>query len=449
MDIKETAIWEEIESVFNSGSNNVHFKYTCELHAGIETIVPLKLEGLKVIRRYSDQFSDYIFLDVLLPKGTYDAKIFPNRDNLTVTLFKEPTGEITEETDLDKEILTRTYRGSLINAKSDRITGSNPIANDEETLNNVSQTTYTIQLIDLAAEQFEMTSIDGNYPDMKPHEVIEGLLTLSGSHLELDSSSTLLGVDVVVGDNTSIRNNNLIEVGTKVSNLADYVQRNCGGVYNTAMGQYIQNGIWYIYPQYNTRRFDKVSKTATIINIPERTLPDVERTFKYEDGKLVIISTGRTVQVDNSEKEQLTHGGGTRYARGGAFVDSFVVMSDDKSKAMVSAKDNMVEYVVEARKNQVNNVPVSPRKITSNHQYEMSMLSSRLGQILMITWHNSDPDLIYPGMPIKYLYVSDDVIEEIYGVVVGIEYSIILQGNGISNPRYSCVSSIFLFVERS
>lgn len=446
MDIKNTPIWEEIETIFASGSNDVHFRYSCEIDVGGEIIIPMKLEHLKVIRRYSDQFSDYMYLDLLIPSGTYSNKLFPNRDNIKITVFKEPLAEVNAEHDLETDILTRTYRASLINAKSDRIEGSTPITNDEERQNNESQDTYTFQLIDLAAEQFEMSYCGRNYPDMLPHEVIEGLITLNGSYLKLDDSSTLKGADVIVGDNTTVRANNIIPSGTKVSSIPDYVQEHCGGVYNTGMGQYIQNGIWYVYPQFNTERFEKTSKTVTFFNIPERTLPDVERTYKFEDGKLVIVVTGRTVQVDNSERKQLTDGGGVHYARGGAFVDSFVAVAD--KKAMVSAKDNMVEYVIEDRVTKVNNVPMSSERITSNHPNEMSKLAEGLGQMLMVTWQHADPDLIYPGMPCKYVYISDDVIEEIYGVVLGLEFDVALQGNGLSNTRHTTTSNVYLFVER-
>lgn len=447
MDIRQTVIWEELESIFEGGSKGVHFRYSCEIDIDGELIVPLRLNSINVIRQYSKQFSDYIFLDILLPAGTYSKKLFPKRDNFLVTIFKEPIGEFSEDVDLSKEITTRTYKGSLIDAKSDTIQGKTQISNDEELLNNEVQNDYVIQLIDLAAEELKMRSVSTIVRDMKPDDVIKGLLTLNAGQLELDDNASVKGVDIVDADNKTVRSHYILPDGeVRVTSIPDYIQENCGGVYNTAMGHYLQNGIWYVYPQYNTERFDKTDRTLTVFNIPDRALPSVERTFKYEENKLIVVSTGKTYQVDESEKEQLSLGNGVRYARGIQFVEGFAAVKDHKVN--VSADDNMVEYVVEDRKSGLNNVKMSDNRITSNHPNEMSKLSSRLGQIVATSWENSNPDLVYPGMPCKYVYINDDVIDEIYGVVLGIEYDVRLEGNGIGNPRHTCNSTIYLFLNR-
>lgn len=446
MNIRNSVIWDEVEKVFSSGSKDVHFKYTCEILADGEKIEPLKLDYIKVIRQYSEQFSDYIYIDLLLGAGTFASKIYPHRSDLKITLFKEPLHEIAESNPELKPIWSRTYTASLLNTKSDKLEGKSNKSSNPDELDDEVQKNYTFQLIDMAAEILEMTTICTIVRDDTTSNAIDGLLTYECSNLNLDKNSTILGIDIIEGDNTEVRDHIIIPDGTIVSSLPDYIQNNCGGVYSTGMGQYIQNGYWYIFPQYNIGRFSETTKTLTMFNIPEKELPSVERTYRLDKDKLIVLLTGQTIQVDNTEKLQLTDGNGVKYLRAGSPIERFVKVDGDE--VSIDRDDNIVEYIVENRKSKLNNVRFSSNRVTSNHQNEMSKLSTRLGQVLVVNWQQSNPDLIYPGMPCKYIYADGSNISELYGTVLGLEFDVTLQGNGINSVRHDCNASLYIFVER-
>lgn len=446
-DIKTSTIWEEVSKIISAGDTGVHFTYRCELGIGEETIVPIKLISIEVKRRYSEQIGDYVFLEVLLPESVFNNQLYPNKDNFIVTLFKEPIGEVATDSDYDREIQSKVYRGSVIDGKNSKLESDNPIVHDSDSLDRLSQKTYTIQLIDQAIEQIQMTYSSGLFVDMATDEFLRGILTYHASLLDVDDSVAIQGVDVVSGTDLEPREHIIIpDQNILASKVADYVQEHCGGVYSTGLSQYIQNNIWYVYPKYNLNRFDEVDKTLTVITVPSTKLAGSERTFSYQDNKLTVISTGKVTQHDDTERKQLTDGVGIRYLRGGTVVDNYVAMKGHDG--MISSEDNMVDYTTVNRTSNLKQIPMSPKRITSNHLFEMSRLAKNLGQTLIVEWENSNPELVYPGMPVKYVYLDGETINEIQGVVLGLDYDVVLQGTKITDTRYTCFTKLYLFMEK-
>jgi hypothetical protein len=446
MDIRDNAIWKDIETIIDSGPKEVHYTYRCVFNLPDGTTVePLKLVQIDCTRRYNKQYSDKVFLTVNMGRGTFSHKLFPVKDDLTVTIFKEPIGETSTEDDFKGEISTRTWRCSIIDAKSDMVEGATPNSDDDGIADISGQKDYVIQLIDLAAEELRMMTTGGIYREMRTDELVQGLLTLICGDLVLDPTATIQGVDVIAGDNDQVRGHLVIPHGTEVINLPTYIQEHVGGVYNSGIGYYIQNGIWYVYPEFHTRRFTKTNRNLTVINIPPNRLPGIERTYDYNGDRLIILSTEKTQIIDETERMQLNGGNGTRYARGQLIMEGFHLTNNNR--VFVDRNDNIEEFLVTERRVGKNQVKYSPRRITANPYHETSQLSGRLGMIVEVPWENSDPDLIYPGMPCKYVYMYKDVLEETYGIVMGCDYDTMLSGEGMTATRYNTLSRIYLYVE--
>lgn len=444
-DIKNTVIWKELQEIMNEGRADNDATYTVELEINGEIIKPLKTLEERLTRQYTEQFSDYRFVDILVGEGTYNETILPYKDNIKVTLYKKPTDVVTGSTKINEQVKTRTYLGSILDDGNEKLEAKNPTKNSKEDLDQVNQLQITLQLVDPAAEQLSYFTVGGIMTKMRTDDVVRGLLTMEAGKLELPKDSTLNGVEMVKGDNDDVRDHTIVPHGTKLTKLADYVHANAGGVYNTGLSQYIQNGIWYVYPQYHLKRFDKADKTAIIYRVPRRTVPNIERTYMYKDDKLSIVATDDVNVYDPTEELQLSGGVGNRYVRAGMLVDNFVEMN--AGEGAIDSRDNIVEYIVGERKSGLHNVPFSNRRVTSNHVYEMSKLADRACQIMTVNWENGDPDLLYPGMPVKYMFLEGDTVNEIYGNVMGVD-SVVKTNTNPTVSKFVKMIVIYLYVER-
>lgn len=333
----------------------------------------------------------------------------------------------------------------LLEQHSDLIEGVASGVADEETSDLAGVQKYHIQLVDLAAEQLRMKSVGGIYRDMTTSDVVQGILSMASADLGLDETASVQGVDVVAGNNDQRRDHIVVPHGTRATELPDYIQQHAGGVYSAGMGYYLQNGIWYVYPQYNLRRFPAEPRNLTVYNIPQRRLPGVERTFMSDEERLIVLATGETKQTDESELAQLSRGNGVRYLDANRVIGSW--RSVDLNTATAKRSDNVRELSLKSRKVGLNYAPMSDRRVTANPYFETSEIAPRLGTVVQAVWENADPDLIYPGMPARYVYLEGDVLNDVYGIVLGADHSIDLQGRGITAERYRCNMLVTLFLD--
>lgn len=460
MHITETPIWDEIQHIRLTGAKSVHFNYTCEitLGDGDDKIVPLSLLQIDVDRNYHNRFSDVTKIRLLLGKGTYDHKLYPYKENFTVTIRKYPISEVEEiETDDPHEV--RVYKGVLVEDTSGAIEGDTS-SDDPDEIDKHVQNEYEIQLIDRAVEQLRFIGVSGIYLDVTTGDCLRGLLTIACSKIQgLSIEEEMLGVDLVEPDNKEVRKHCVIPHGLTAVALTDYMQEQEGGVYSTGIGTYIQNKLWYIYPEFHLKRFTEEKKTLTVLNVADNELPGIERTYFTDGNKVIVISTGETIHTDESEAMQMNYGNGLRFAIGDALTPKSegrynyeipfreIIPEGGTFTPRVSRSNNTDEYIFKPREDELNLAPVSPRRITDNPYHEASQVCRRFGGHVFATWEHADPDLLYPGMPVRYLYMEDGELIELSGVLMGNTHMIAKKGASVNTPRYVSISQIHIFVE--
>lgn len=57
------------------------------------------------------------------------------------------------------------------------------------------------------------------------------------------------------------------------------------------------------------------------------------------------------------------------------------------------------------------------------------------------------PDLLKPGMPVKFLYLKDGVVAQRYGVLLKAESSYYLVNPGLTDTWMRCNTAITMFVD--
>lgn len=451
MRITESSLQQELDLIIKDGSKPVHFTYSCEIAFGEEVVVPFKLLKQEVSRRYAAtpespvaRYTDKVILTVQLTESVVN-KLYSNRENILITVFKHTQGEGGNQTN-ETSVYTHRYRAVLLNGKSSILEGNQTFSDNDQVTDMAGFKEVYFELLDLAVEQLRLKSVGTVYRDMTMKDIIVGTLTYAAGTLSLDDEDMIKGVDMVEPNHNTMKEQTVVEQGTPLMKFTRVLQESCG-VYSAGIGHYIQNKQWYVFPEYNLKRFETAPKTLTILNVPRGQLPAIERTYYSDSGKVTLISTGETNHLDDSEAQQLNMGNGVRFLNADKVLQGgFSKMENGIIK--VDKNKNIHEFVIEQRGTSLNSAPFSDNKITSNILNEESKVARRMGSFIRFTWENANADLIIPGMPCRFVYMKGTELITVYGSVVGVDFVSIVISKAIDATRYVQMASVTIFVEK-
>jgi hypothetical protein len=446
MELEQSGLYQEVLAV-TASPNPVHFAYSAIIHlndAGID-ISPLKLVSYDVNGDYEQNYSDEIMVRLLVPAGKYAFKIYPNQTNIDITIIKQPLMETGDSADTSQSLQQERFTAHLVDKGDPTIAGNGRNVVSEDDLDRMQMIELDFQLVDKALEQVRMKSYGNILRAMTVEDAIKGILTEQSTNIVINNQQAIQGVQMVAADNTTVRDHIAIPQGTKLVNVPRYVHEKCGGVYGAGMGYYLQDGFWHIYPCYDPTRYNDAASTCTIIVIPESKYPNLERTYRISGSSLVILATGQVKTKDNSDSRQLTFGNGLRFADASKIMEGFTVTSNNKTLAARGANNS--EFVSVPRPNGFNNVPVSPNRLTANPYLEYSALAARNGGMMGMVWEHSEPSLIVPGMLCSILYLSDDTIQQKYGVILKKHDSVQMAAPGLTVARHVTRTALSIFTQ--
>lgn len=449
MELRESPLWQEIKSIaFDSKEPPAIFAWRAEFLANKKKIVPFKVVSMEIFRDFRGAYGDEIILECMIPAGDFVYDIYPYRQDLLVNLTKQGAQRSTDTAAGEPDIEAQELRATLMDDYSVTVEGLLNVAHSKQALNTVDILTVKFQLLDKALERVRLHDCGGLFRDTKVSDVLQYILTSISNELDLDETNVIKGVEMVDSPNVDPYKHIVIPHGTKFPDVPVFLQKKVGGLYPTGMGLYLFKQHWYVYPLYDLTRFDNTTKTLTLINVPTNQLPHVERTFRTTANQVIALVTGDVKHSDKSEAAMLNQGNGVRYLDARRVIDGFADTSQGENKATVMRAENNNEFVTEQRESGLNNVVTSNAGVTANKFGELSKLASRAGAQLQCLWQNSDMSLVYPGMPVKYMYIKDDRIHELKGVVLGAQHYVQTYGKGITESRHICETALHLFVER-
>lgn len=445
MEISQSILSDEISEVFTSGSTNTNFTWSLFLSyktdKGDEKYEPLKITGFTIRRDYVKGFADEITCRLVVPLGKYTYKIHANRDKLYCTLIKKFIAEGSEE-DSKRDILTQQFKVVLLNKDSAPTMGQGVETTDEESLDLVSLVDVDVQLIPLAIEKIRKIQVGGIYSNTKLDSLLSTMITNESSKINVDADQKLLGTDITPISNNDSKSSIVVPHGTLLIDVADYLQKRIG-VYNASIGSYIQNRFWYIFPLYDTSRFESIKDTLTVIILPKKKFHNVERTYLYKNGSRRILVTGQTAFKDDNGTQFLNEGSGSRSTDASSLMSEGSKTKDNKT--IVARGKLNTEYVVDKN---ANFAPVTGDKITSNPFNSLSQVNFRGGGEFKAVWQNCDPDFLKPGIQTRILYDDSGQIKELYGVLIDAIYLSVPLG-GMTGTRYSHQAQLTFFVKKN
>lgn len=444
MAVVGTALQTDIAWVIKS-YNDSNYTWDVELHCGTQrNVTPIKLTNIDILRDFEGSYADEISLEAIFIQQDYDLYVFPNRDQLLVTLTKRPIGPVSDAVQVGKQGYAKTFRGTLSSPTSNVLNNGTGYTAPTDNYSTQALTRIRIQLIDRAIEQLRLTTVGNIYRKCTPATALLTELTARSVGLNLDMSDKPKGVDMVPADNTTLRNQIVLPHGLPLVNMAHHIQETDGGIYKTGMGCYYHNNYWYVYPPFDVTRFPKAKKTLTVLIIRSMELPAADNTYRVDGDTVTIVANGKTSHFDPVDHQAANIGNGVRFAKATELLSDFV--STGNGQVVANADKIMGGFMGQQRDSKMENLPFSENRITDNVYHESSRVAARQGQRIQLNWDRADNSLITPGMPCRVLYENNGVLFELMGCVLNMQSQVRMDVPGLTSTRYITGVGMTLFV---
>mgnify|MGYP003605940348 FL=1 len=444
LDLQSTPFAREIAAVTGSKTQTPCRCYDLEFLVKGESYKPLAIMGVNNINDFIDAFYRVYAFQFKTTAAIREVLIKNNASIEAVLKVYEIGRNTTYSATALKNPKIRRFKAKLYLEESDYITQNNPAVNDEAYLNDKSLVDVKVQLVEKGFEQLKSRHVGGTYSNISGYNLLRHLVDYHANLDNDDVNSLINGVDIAPNYSTEVKSQIAIEQGTNLIEAMHLVNNDGGGLWATGFSYYIHNQTWYIFPPFSLKRFNDNVKRLIIVNLPKDRVPGLEVTYHDSESLLTILSTRDVTVQDKREARKLSFGTGLRFADAARLLNGFAETIDNKLK--VDASKNVNDLIVSKRDEDVQQIRFAQNKLTSAKNIELSKLAPSKGFMMRISWENSDDSLIYPGMPVKVLYLKKKKPMTVIGTVVNVESSDYPAEQSFPPKKFSQLSYIQVFV---
>lgn len=443
IEFEKTPLWYELLEVLGKCDQHSQVTWKAIVHLDDNGTLynPITVHNVMIKRDYVLSYADEMMCTLSIPLGKYARKIYPNRNRLQITLLKMILQEGTTIIDPDAPVETERFSATLIEDGPAVAEIQGQETTDEASLDLVNILDVRFQLFNKATEKIRITQVGGIYRKTTVSDVMLSCITPLIKDLKIDNVRNMAGVDLVPTNNPTKYEQIILPQGTKLIDVPGYLQ-NRFGVYSAGLGSYVQNRFWYIYPLYDTNRFNASKRTLTIFILPKKKYPELERTYRILGPAITVLCTSDSDFRGDNEISYANEGNGVRFADADRMLSGFIDVKNNKATAKRRA--NINEFSAAMREDGVNYSPISGTRITSNPHQHYTELAARKGGVLRLTWENSNPSLIEPGMVTRIVYFDNNQLKEAYGNVLGCSTAVVKVGD-FNTDKHSSNTQLVLF----
>lgn len=448
MVVKDSPIQKEIDKIINSDYPVRKYYYIGILHTEVDDINITKVISLDVVRDYEKNFADYIRIAIKVPRGVYSNKIYPFKSNLEFTLYRIGVGESNPSSDdptpmnSSSRMFSR-YKAILDPSKLPQVTGQDSELHGTQSQDILELLDIEIQLVNRSLEPLRIKTVGGVYKDFNIKQFLTAIISTESNKILVDGKPILDSIDIELENlNKDTVKDLIIPHGTHLYDLPAFLQNKGPGLYSSGAGNYFQTyrgkKTWFVYPLYNTDRFNTDQVTMIFYNVP-RGMPFIEKTFRYEGNTFYCITTGDIKYNEDGESMYMNKGSGVRSTEAKSFMLKPVIL--DKEGPKTSRVNLNVEVTQKDRKDNLNYGPVTKDRISSNPLKDYTEVCKRSGSLFTLQWDHGDFMEFYPGMPCKVVYLHGKSLREVKGVILHIHaFSTLSDSKLISNSHHGSIS---------
>lgn len=386
-------------------------KYSLILHTIKDDIEITRIDSIEKLKDYSNNVTDYIIVRFKLYGSDFTKKLYPNRDNLELTLTL---------TAGDEYEVSNRYKLALLNHKSG--IDSNPLVKEGSSVDTNMIFNVEAQCLVREVEGLRGVFTDGVFMNTTLYNMIQSEFVSSFSTVKVEGKtldSVKLNIDKF--DNDMTYKHIIVNTGTPILDLPSVFQNNNYGIYNGNIGTYVtifeSNPTVFIYPLYDFTQYDKKDKKLMIFSLNNKRLDRIENTFVQKDDVLKIICKSNITSHDTGENELIDGGSSIISSNPNLITNRNVNVTDSK---VIYDKDSQISGTkIKDKKDKVNKDKYVGNQ--SNLYKVRSDYNKAMSAIYTLQWSFSNSELIYPGMPCSFIYEDNERdIVELKGMILNV-----------------------------
>jgi hypothetical protein len=443
--IEKTPLWEDVKDILSSENQTVRWTYHAMFHTVDEDVPVGQLLHWEENRDYAGMVGASGHVSFNLGMGDYQYRLYPYRGHMELSIKKIALN--TDGTEKEEETDTQRFKVIFHPELNYVPSGGKDALYDHMTLNNTEILTVKLEIQDRALEPLRRTMVSGTYRSITLKRLIRGLMVGVSKRLEVEGKPIVDGLEFEDPDNQDVQKEVVIPQGTLLSNFPTWCQEKGAGVYSTGIGTFFQRfdkkNLWFVFPFYKFKRFDTCKKKLVIYNVPSGKLNGIDKTYKVDGDVLKIITVNGTRINDDATNTELNSGVGFRLTNDKAVMAKPVQIKD--GKAVYNRSRMMTEVAYKEREDGLNYAPYIKPGTNPFSQYSKAFLSRT--QHITLGWENADPDLLFPGMPCKYVFMDRGVYVELKGTLTGVQVNRNLQGKDTTSKVYAVHAMLGIVVE--
>jgi len=394
--------------------------------------------SLSIDQRPIDNHGDIIKLDfkITLINYLYITNLYQDlRCSVTITSHITEGNPVWPRDDIviDQRIIFTNKDDILKNIPKSEIMLDDPSQNQDRHVAN--KIMIQSQLVDDAVFELRKKQFGGIYRNTTIERVIHFLV----------GRFKLAGKYIVKPDNTVTYDNVVIPGLMPFNELFHHIDREYGGVYNTGLGYYITQGIFFMYPLYNFVP-DEPLYTIHIYMVGSNTFMGAKNYHAFLDDEWHILanSGSSSHQVIDSGAENV--GNGFMVLRDSVLFDKWRTQKDSGTFSVI--EDPIIQM-------QLDN-PNTSSGASHNLRYmygekNLSECRSKLsfinGTVFNLKWDHASPFIIQPGCTIILHYDGAETYETKTGVCLSATYDYKFQTREGTNRIYVCTANLTLLTE--
>lgn len=430
-----SAIASEIEAFAKRPVADISKGLSAIIYANGGPFIAWKILNLTRIRDYETSIADVFKIVVRIGLGDYVYRIFPSKVNIQITLRKADPVKA-------GVINSQSFIAFINMDTAPVVTSAANSGASADTLNLSNFVDVEFDLVPSEIIKVKNLRLRGTYRDMSAKALMESIF---------DKSIKPLGVqflNMYKLDNETVRKNMVLSDGVHALSLPTYMQHSLGGLYNEGIGTYVQSNSnvtsMYVYPLYKLDMFSTAKKRLVVVLAQQNAYAETERSY-YVDGDTVhVLITGDRKLIASADSQFENDGVGFRRVAASAMMTKPVGISKGSVNAYTA--DLLKQEVIGDVSGRVSNRPNASRAISDNPHLDRSKLSYKKCSTMMLTWENSNDELLYPGMACRVITTVDNKIVIMDGSLVYSETIISLQGVIAASTSYASTTLLKVMV---
>jgi len=454
---------DKVNEIINSLTTDPYWKYDISVYSQTDDERNVKAVSMDMYKNEKDfdgksplnMYSDVAVLVANFYKKDVITFINKYKDYLVVVITANKINPQNPES--ATKVIQRTFSATVMDHSDTDLDSNEMTVDGFAEVDTDLPEKIKFQLREPSLEDCRMVRLAGIYKKSGSTlglvEVLEGLMSYKTQGLSKEALSEPLytgvrGVDVAPIANSSKYKRVIVEPKHNVSlpDLPSYLHGRYG-LYATGLGYYLLNGIWYIYPTRDKNRYDSPeTRTLTIYNVPKQKALGVDNTYRVDDsGNVEVVCAGDTMNFDVSSAA-LEAGNSISFVKATGFLDNGFHSDGNMTKAV--REEVVSEFTLFEKSDGRNKVVRTKEPITDNPYPELCTMAESLGSFAVYNWLNSDPSLLYPGMPVRVYSGVRETVSQATGVLCGVSSTVGTTSASPLEERASSQSMLRVFLSK-